>query len=56
MVPNQRPANSLCANTSFCLAVPYAMIRFALPVVSRWPPDPPMLAFEKKPLATASTT
>ena len=54
MVPDQRPENSLSANTCFCSSVPWAISRLALPVVSM---PLPMLteAIAKKLLAAAST-
>lgn len=54
MVPDQRPANSLSANTRFCVSLPCAISRLALPVVSM---PLPMLteAMAKKALAAAST-
>jgi hypothetical protein len=54
MVPDQRPENSLSANTCFCRSVPCTISRLALPVVSRLEP---MLteALAKKALAAAST-
>ncbi len=54
MVPEKRPANSLRANTAFCISVPCTINRPALPLVNRLEP---MLteARPKKPLAAAST-
>ena len=54
MVPDQRPENSLWANTVCCKAVPWAISRPALPRVSMFEP---MLtdAMAKKALAAASS-
>ena len=38
MVPDQRPLNSLSANTCFCRSVPCTISRLALPEVSRFDP------------------
>jgi hypothetical protein len=53
IVPENRPANSLRANTAFCSSVPCTSSKLALPLVSRLEP---MLteASPKKPLAAAS--
>ncbi len=54
IVPDQRPANSACANTRCCAGVPCAISKAALALVSM--PAPMLtLALAKKALAAAST-